>query len=369
MRRNAYHSKDDFLFSSLFGSAIYSLSENYVQDPLLMSRQDMRQNPLVQDVQTGEEYCIRTFRMNPETEAHYCRLIRYPPDRSLILWPCDCVRLTGEQAQLCSLPVENCYDGKQKSEEENNPCGAVLFPYFAREILIPADKRFEQEQDRTWRNPAVRRLAFSVLTAFERLNRWGYIYLDLHPSRILFGKNDLVVLDFSNLVFMKQEIARRHPCTTLDPSAVPIEFAEPAVIQGTVTQADIRSQNYSLTALLFYMLFHRYPYDGRLLAGHVDNSEHSHLAKFKEYHKLPVFIFDPDDENGIKAMDIFEEDIKLKEVWEQCPQLIRDQFTKVLRQANAERKPSATTCAASPKDWLDLFEQVGWPEQSGEETL
>ena len=74
------------------------------------------------------------------------------------------------------------------------------------------------------------------------------VYEDFHLSRIFFQENGSAFLDFSNLMY------RFDDCNLIGQSAAcspgvhqyPIEFAEPAFVQGKVNSLDFPSHTYSL---------------------------------------------------------------------------------------------------------------------------
>ena len=83
------------------------------------------------------------------------------------------------------------------------------------------------------------------------------------------------------------------------------------------------------------LFFGQYCYDGRLLTGYVDDSIQKHYVKFRDYHKMPVFIFDPQDQQN--ALGAFDEERQVIELWEECPKILQELFIMTLSQSNAER--------------------------------
>ena len=134
-----------------------------------------------------------------------------------------------------------------------------------------------------------------------------------------------------------------------------MEFADPSVVCGQAPELSFRSQNFSLCALLFYLLMGRYAYDGSMLVGYPDNDSYNHYVKFRDYHKIPVFIFDPADRSN--AIGTFEEERRTITLWEEAPEELRGWFLHALC-----RPPSAANPAESPapENWLALFRHLGW---------
>ena len=127
-------------------------------------------------------------------------------------------------------------------------------------------------------------------------------------------------------------------------------------MQGKQEMFDYRSQNYSMTAMFFYLMFGRYAYDGKLMDGYMDDTEREHYEKFRDYHKMPVFIFDPKDDSN--ALGTFADEQQILDLWEETPGEIKTLFLHTLCQENAERTGKDRT--ASPEDWLKCFEKLGW---------
>ena len=108
-------------------------------------------------------------------------------------------------------------------------------------------------------------------------------------------------------------------------------------------------------------LIGQYAYDGRLLTGYADDTIQTHYVKFRDYHKMPVFIFDPkDDQNALGA---FFEEQQVIDLWNELPDALKTLFIQTLSQGNAERTTSVNN--PTPSMWLKTFEELGWCEQRG----
>lgn len=142
----------------------------------------------------------------------------------------------------------------------------------------------------------------------------------------------------------------------------PVEFAEPAVVQGRQEYFDYRSQNYSMAAMFFYLMFGRHAYDGKLMDGYMDDTEREHYEKFRDYHKMPVFIFDPEDDSN--ALGTFADEQAILDLWTEVPEKLKYLFLRALRQENAERTGKDNT--PLPEEWLNCFELLGWCVQEEE---
>ena len=201
-------------------------------------------------------------------------------------------------------------------------------------------------------------MAVEIARALESLNRSGYLYADIHLSRIYFSDVGSVYLDFSNLIFSFQDSVGRAADTVcrVEQGEYPLEFADPALVRGLAPHVDLHSQNYSLCALFFYLFLGRYPYDGRLLTGYVDDTSQQHYVKFRDYHRMPVFIFDPEDTKN--SLGAFWEEQQVIELWEELPGKLQEMFIRTLRQENAERTGPVNN--PTPSTWLRCFRELGW---------
>ena len=90
--------------------------------------------------------------------------------------------------------------------------------------------------------------------------------------------------------------------------------------------------------------------------GYRDQTEEEHIRKFKDYHRLPVFIFDPEDLSN--RLGDFTHEQQIVGLWEACPIEIRRLFTQTLCQANAERLKTGDN--PQPGVWIDCFRQLNW---------
>ena len=359
MALNIKFAGDELCYSSIYGRGVYRVTEQNVQDPVYCGRENTGTSPLLENIITGEVFYMRLVTCNHNSMLRYKDRILNPPDRSRILWPVDLVTLSEEQKRPCSLYAANIYSASSSAANPN--CSrAVLFPFGDYPARVDLDTRLSRVKDKTWRNPAVRKMAYQIITAIGRINSYGYVYNDFHSSRLLFDDSDDLFLDFSTQIHCRGELdssdGKVRTMCAIKAGEYPLEFAEPAAVQGKIGHFDLRSQNYSLTALLFYLLFNRYAYDGRLLTDYIDDSVLHHYSKFKAYHLLPVFIFDPNDMQN--ALGAFDDELAIIELWNECPENIRKMFEEALKQENALRTVMHNT--PTPQDWIIAFKKANW---------
>ena len=359
MSTNNYLTTEDLYYSTVYGGGIYKWDrQEFVQDPLGGDNGENLLSPLLTNLITGESYFIKRMNCNYALHNKLRRRILNPPDRSNILWPSDMVNLSDEQSAQCSLFVAQEYTETPTPMNEKKGNRALLFPYGGYPPMINGIRKLAQINQPSWKKTEIRNMAVQILQAMDSVNKCGYAYEDIHLSRIFFRADGTAYLNFSNLVYSFEDFVSEEATTFCHAEAgeYPIEFAEPAFVRGIQKNFDFNTQNYSLCALLFYLFFGQYCYDGRLLTGYVDDSIQKHYVKFRDYHKMPVFIFDPKDSQN--ALGAFDEEQQVIELWEECPQILRELFTMTLSQSNAERCGEVVN--PPPLTWLRCFNQLGW---------
>lgn len=368
MKQTRYLTPDDLIFSAVYGGGIYRWSGERAPDPL-MGEEAL--SPLLTNLLTGETFFLRRLDCpGEEAMASCCRRILTPPGRKDILWPSDLVFLPMSCRDDCAVLALRQYTDTPLPAEDRPGEMALLFPRGGYPPLAGGERKLRELREGpglSWRQPAVRETAAAILRPLAALNRDGYAYEEIHPSRFLFREDGSVFLDYTPL--LSTAPPRGKPGAELlnvrgggdlcapPEGSCPLEFAEPAFVQGLRTRLDFRSQNYSVTALLFYLFFGRHPYDGRLLSGYVDDNPRKHYIKFRDYHKMPIFLFDPRDESN--RLGAFAEEQAVLELWEDCPEPLRTLFQNALCEASALRRGGSGEPPA-PEDWLAVLEDLHW---------
>lgn len=362
---------DALHYSRLFGRGIYSVEPEL--DCIPHARSDGELTPLLVSTQTGETYYLLRIPGSEENIKRFEDQIMHPARRVNICWPCDMIRMTDELRQETAVSVTHHYGDDEIDVTADEAEYGLLFLYDGQpetlswsERVGPLTDTSHQKADAEagWKNEALRRIAVSVVSAIRRVNRDGYLYCDFHTDRLLFLKDepDRILLDYSSLI---APINVFPPPPPLKPAAgeYPVEYAEPAYVRNAVDHFDLQTQNFSLCAFLFRLLYRRYPYDGWFTHGLVDNDPQSHYVLFRRYYEIdPIFIFDPDNrENALGLEDGDEAYIRL---WEESPKPLRDMFLRTLRTDNAMRRQKSVK-TPTPDEWLNLFRTLDWV--SGEE--
>lgn len=364
-KRNGYLKQEDLIYSRIYGRNRYKFKGESIQNPLGGAGKKGQLTPLLENIITGEQfYCKRIRGTQDYIESYYRAMILNPPAYQNISWPMDMVMMSCEEVEACEVFVESVYCEENKEPNEYVEY-VLLFPYIGEIPWKSVAKTLENQKEHGWQNPAIRAMALSILQAVESLNRCGYSYHDIHLSRFFLMPDGQVYLEFSPLIYAMDDMAS---CATdvcdVTWGAYPLEFADPFIVQRFLehksAKLDMRSQNYSLCALLFYLFFARYAYDGRLLAEDSGSTMYQYYAKFLNYHKMPVFIFDPND--TCNCIGIFDDEQAVIKRWQQCPGELRQLLSDVLIEKNALRKEQSL--CPTPSMWLDYIPKIQWDQNS-----
>lgn len=350
----------EIYFSSIYGRNIYSWNDQVmIADPIEKAHGKILMVPQLRNINSGEIFYAKKVnkikKYKYRTEMKFHEMILDPPNRKNILWPCDGILFKEKNMLSDNTPS---FFGKGETEEQSY---CLLFPY--QEYKVKSDGFHEviRNSQLNWTSEKAIDIASRMLEKIINLNEGGYIYGDLHLSRFLFDYDEkFAFMDFSPFIFFSDDLQKpmRNKVYMFYKEFYSLEFAEPSLVQGKNLFIDYQAQNYSICAMLFYLFFGRYPYDGRLLAGYSESDELHHDIKFRDYHRMPVFIFDPDDTSN--NLGSFDDELKVAKLWADCPQIIREMFLRTLRQANAERTGEVRELNPTPHEWLEAFAKAGW---------
>jgi hypothetical protein len=165
-----------------------------------------------------------------------------------------------------------------------------------------------------------------------------------------------IIFDYSHLIVRDKEQYPGAPNYFMDPGEYLLDFAMPSVVEGRLVRPCRQVQNYCLTAMLFYLLIGKLPYDGPLMMGFPDTNPIEHMHKFEVYHKNPVFIFDLADTSN--QLGAFAADEKFIDAWEELPIQIQEVFRETLRKENASFGNPDRISAPDPNKWLTLLDKL-----------
>ena len=359
-------------FSALRGGMIYRFKRTG-RDPLPGADYPPRKpryremecpilSPL-RDARSREELFLRRLSvMGEEHFYHIERKIRRPPRTDGILWPVDLVLLSDAQRLECYSAVARAYSDRPLSAmRRQSERFALAFrnPRGFRAGNLAEAKRTKKLEPFHWKNPSVRNLVVGLLDILRELNDDSYYYHDFHLSRVFLTAERKPLLDYSEMIMSLEDAD--FPALDAERRDYPPEFADPAVMRGVIPAPDFHSQNYSLCAFLFYLLFGFCPYDGDSLRYLKDDTSHAHYKKFLlHYHAdiPPAFVFDPNDTRN--SLGLFGEDEALIALWEEAPDALRQQFADAFSESNVMRRSDDGPRFPDPAVWLDCLHKIGW---------
>lgn len=359
------YTETEMYYSLVYGNGLYRWTGETVEDPVGGANGQKEACPLLQNAITGERFFARRLRCFTNEIGRYRAQILRPPAIDSILWPSDLVELHEYQEGFLAY-VHNQYTDMPKEPVQQGGAYALLFPYGDYPKILRAEVVYGAMQEPSWKEESVRTLAVEAVRTIHNLNLCGYSYLDMSLSRLFVNARGNVLLDYSNLVYSTDDLRDANDLWACAPEQgeYPVEFMEPAYVQGLVDRMDFHTQNYALAAFLFYVLYGNYAYDGRLLIGETDDSLIQHYDKFRKYHQMPVFIFDENDSRN--TLGLFAEDEAIITLWKESPEQVKELFAYTLAEKNAKREND--TCNPSPRTWLRVFKEVGWLDEREEDA-
>lgn len=344
--------------SLLFGRCLYAWYGERAYDPLERLVGNGATSPLLTNLLTGERFFAKRFDGDEYELAKYRSCVLYPIFKSMGSWPCDIIELNDAQAPDYRLFVRHEYTDVPTPVDRWPGRYALLFPLGELSALESAEERLRRTNVKDgWKSGDIRDMAVKITEAVININKAGYIFADMHFSRFFFS-GDSCYLGFSNLTFPLSDLDDPQAKCTRAPKRgeYPLEFAEPAYAQGKVDAMDMRTQNFSLTALLFYLLLGRYAYDGNMTEHITDNNMINHYNLLDYFLETPVFIFDPQNRDNELGANI-QRNRETLSLWHDLPFDLQQFFYLGLNTESALRE---TRNIPTPNAWMRRFEGLGW---------
>ena len=278
---------------------------------------------LVKDLKDGKKYALKMY-LKPPTKAFIENLrsnvIKGAPNDSF-LWPLRITEPMGKNKDNCGY-LMNLYSSDY-AEFVKVIKGKEVFP--SREIQLNS--------------------LLELVKAFEDLHAKGYSYQDLNPGGIFFDcKNGKVmVCDNDNVAPYGQNLGIQGMFKYMAPE-VAISMFMP----------DKHSDRFSLAVLLFMLLVHAHPYDGKArLQGQMTAEVQSRI-----YGTNAVFIFDPNDTSNRPDPAV---DVNALKFWDTLPDFIQALFVKTFTAGmprvgmTREELERTRQGRATEKEWGEAF--------------
>lgn len=254
------------------------------------------------------------------------------------------------------------FKGKEKefySNLENNiakgaPTDAFLWPLGVTEVLngsfgyimdirpsgyeeltnfFVGSKKKQQVRFKSF--AAISTAAINIIQAFRELHNRGYSYQDINNGNFFINPSNgsVLICDNDNVSPYGTNLGIMGKQRWMAPEIVTLK-GDP----------DKQSDRFSLSVVLFRLLFINHPLEGRYSTPPCMTKE---LEK-KYYGTDPVFVYDPTDS---KNRPVPGTDHNLKIFWNVYPQYIRNMFVRAFSQdVMHKRKPRILE-----KEWLDVF--------------
>lgn len=180
--------------------------------------------------------------------------------------------------------------------------------------------------------------ALNITNAFRELHRKGFSYQDLNDGNFFIDPQtgDVLICDTDNVAPYGDSLG----------IAGKARYMAPEVVRN-IKAPDVMTDRFSLSVILFRLLFLDHPLEGRRTLCPCMTEEHEH----KFYGKYPLFIYDPVDDSNIPVRGVHCNVIRL---WELYPQFVRDMFIRAFSQACLKGELARPT----DNEWQILFTRL-----------
>jgi DNA-binding helix-hairpin-helix protein with protein kinase domain len=185
---------------------------------------------------------------------------------------------------------------------------------------------------------AISTAAINIIQAFRELHNRGYSYQDINNGNFFINPNDgkVLICDNDNVSPFGTNLGIMGKQRWMAPEIVTLQ-----------NDPDKQSDRFSLSVVLFRLLFINHPLEGKYSTPPCMTKE---LEK-KYYGSEPVFVYDPKDVRNRPVPGI---DHNLKLFWNIYPQYIRNGFIRAFSQEVMHKKVPRVL----EIEWLDLFFQL-----------
>lgn len=158
--------------------------------------------------------------------------------------------------------------------------------------------------------------AMKICNGFMMLHRFGYSYQDLNDGNFFIDPQtgDVLICDNDNVMPQGEKSGIMGKA----------RYMAPEIVAGGVP--DKYSDRFSLSVILFMLLYANHPFEGARVVACPCMTE-SYEKRF--YGSEALFIYDPDDKSNLPVRGIHQNVIRR---WNALPQLLRDTFTREFSQ-------------------------------------
>lgn len=181
--------------------------------------------------------------------------------------------------------------------------------------------------------------ALNITNGFRQLHRNGFSYQDLNDGNFFIdpATGEVLICDNDNVAPYGESLG----------IAGKARYMAPEVVRN-ITRPNVMTDRFSLTVVLFRLLFLDHPLEGRRVVEAPCLTEELEL---KFYGKNPVFVYDPLDNSNRPVRGVHANVVRF---WPMYPKFIRDKFVEALSQeAMHGQKPRPTD-----NDWQQCFTRL-----------
>ncbi len=244
------------------------------------------------------------------------------------------------------------YDNLSNNIEQGAPTAAFLWPKYLTEIiggefgyvmdLIPQEYKcfsdFLLTKVRFSSITSVINAALNITNGFRELHRKGFSYQDLNDGNFFINPEDgdVLICDNDNVAPYGESLG----------IAGKARYMAPEVVRN-IKRPDIMTDRFSLSVILFRILFLDHPLEGKNTLCPCLTEE----LEQKFYGKEPLFIYDPDDRSNMPVRGVHCNVIRL---WPLYPKFIRDKFIK----AFSKEALSGSSTRLTDNDWQITFTRL-----------
>ena len=375
-------------YSEIFPNGVYTHCENQVVPlPIPDTLNKVKNTQIVKNILTHKLFFCKKIYSSSKQKDVLISEILYPSSH-VASWPVDLIKIEkiDENKHIDIVDLRHLYCDEYHNVQEYAANYILLFPYYENDstcrggyaYYTPLDAWLKNEPitQKNYKNNNIKRICVSIVHALNKVNKDGYTYFDFNLSRFMLKPDFTVVPEYTNLIMNKDLTNKKITKElSLQYGLIPLDFIEPFVYLSNSTQQsngrtektilfNMSTQNYSLAAMLFYLMFGRKPYEGNRLMQNQDDIDDnvSHYAYLRNLYLKDEnihFIFDNSYDNPNlltdEYTDMFATEIGL---WNECPKELRKIFTNTLNRQNTLRESYVR--APKPDSWVHLFDSLGW---------
>lgn len=190
---------------------------------------------------------------------------------------------------------------------------------------------------------AIVNAAINISKAFVDLHRKGYAYQDLNDGNFFINKDtgDVLICDNDNVAPNGENLGVKGKARYMAPEIV-----------RNITRPNNHSDRYSLSVILFELLFFSHPLEGERVLKCPCLTEEKELLF---YGKEPIFVYDPNNNQNRPVSGVHNNAITY---WNFYPQFIKDKFIKAFSQNSIqvkEKSDSYKQYRILDSDWYKTF--------------